>query len=60
MKNNRPAPMHHPTRRVLTLCALAAATFAQYFPVPDYFAPIEDQSGLPRVLLNHNDFITTR
>jgi lysophospholipase L1-like esterase len=36
---------------ILVLCALTAATFAQNPPVPEYFAPIEDRPGLPRVLL---------
>jgi len=39
-----PAPL-------LALFAFAAATLAQNTPVPEYFAPIEDRPGLPRVLL---------
>ena len=36
---------------ILTLCALAAAAFGQAPAKPDVLAPIEDQPGLPRVLL---------
>src|SRR5260221_12788507 len=37
---------------ILTLCALATAGFAASKPVkPDVLAPVEDQPGLPRMLL---------
>ncbi|MEQ1859770.1 MAG: SGNH/GDSL hydrolase family protein [Chthoniobacteraceae bacterium] len=43
--------MTTPTRIILTLCALATTALAQKPAKPNVLAPIEDQPGLPRVLL---------
>jgi acyl-CoA thioesterase-1 len=43
--------MKSTTLLLLALCALATASFAQKSVKPDALAPIEDQPGLPRVLL---------
>jgi acyl-CoA thioesterase-1 len=44
-------PMKHSLNTLLTFFALAAAAFSQAPAKPDVRAPIEDQPGLPRVLL---------
>lgn len=43
--------MKHPKHLILTLCVLATGAFAQNTAKPGVLAPIEDQPGLPRVLL---------
>ena len=43
--------MKSPTHFILTLCALATVALAQDTAKPDVLAPIQDEPGLPRVLL---------